>query len=73
MRTSPPGQCSTIGEAAGTAAHYVVELIGEEAARGIDIAGFTLKVGKVLGEPLTIRWGLDGDRWYVLSASPAQR
>jgi len=59
---------STTGEAplsgrdpAGPALHGVEPVGG--------IVGFTLKAGAVLGKPVSIRWGLEGGRWYVLSAS----
>jgi hypothetical protein len=56
---------------APTVALYDVEPTG--GAEGKGIAGFTLKAGHVLGEPVRIRWGLEDGRWYVLSASSCQR
>ena len=77
---------STIGEAAlcggdsagtpadaMTAALYVIEPVGGEAVGGKGIASFTLEAAVVLGEPVIIRWGLEGGRWYVLSTSLARR
>jgi hypothetical protein len=77
---------STIGEAAlcggdsagtpadaMTAALYVIEPVGGEAVGGKGIASFTLEAAVVLGEPVIIRWGLEGGRWHVLSTSSARR
>src|SRR5215212_1085716 len=63
---------STIGEAAifggdsaGTPADartalYDIEPVGEEAVGGKGITDFTLEAGVVLGEPVMLRWGLEG-------------
>lgn len=53
---------------------YDVEPVGEVggAERG-SIAGFTLEARSMLGGAVNIRWGLEGGRWYVLSASPSRR
>jgi hypothetical protein len=53
---------------------YDVEPVGEVggAERG-SIAGFTLEARSMLGGAVNIRWGLEGGRWYVLSASSSRR
>ena len=56
-----------------TAALYVIEPVGGEAVGGKGIASFTLEAAVVLGEPVIIRWGLEGGRWHVLSTSSARR
>jgi hypothetical protein len=38
--------------------------------RGLEMQ---LEAGVVLGEPVILRWGLEGGRWYVLSTSSARR
>jgi hypothetical protein len=56
------------GEA--TVTLYDVEPVGQE---GRSIASFTFEAESVLGEPVRIGWGLEGGRWYVLSASSSRR
>ena len=53
---------------------YDVEPVGEVggAERG-SIAGFTLEARSMLGGAVNIRWGLEGGRWYVLSASSSRQ
>jgi hypothetical protein len=53
---------------------YDVEPVGEVggAERG-SIAGFALEARSMLGGAVNIRWGLEGGRWYVLSASSSRR